>query len=380
MTRLRFPRKRVQKKWGYSQISPRKGYSDFTMKFYLVFVLTTLIAIASKAQTQFSQLRMADGENIQVCTRYPNEARFPGRRPALMILMGSGISDACGGKVGGGLYVDELLEKGVVIFARQKRGIQHDPKTGKYTADFARYARSDFPTLKSDTLAAFEFLLKDPRVDSKKAALWGISEGTILATYLGIRHPEIKEMDLVSSVVEDFSALYQRQIYELLPKDLMEIYDRNRDGYLSPSEITNLFLVDSGLHTFKNIDTDKDSRLSEKELTAEIKRVVAESLIKKDDTFFLSKLGGSVSGRWVRSALALKSLLPQILSLRMPTYLHHGTGDSNTSIQPVYSLEKTAKAAGKLNLRFRYYQGLAHQLSPQILVNSMREAAERLAR
>lgn len=379
MTAVRFAAKQVQKKTVQPRRDPANRYPIITMKFILVFALTALSAVA-KAQTQFSQLRTSDGDEIQVCTRYPDSTRFPGARPAIMVLMGSGISDACGGKVGGGKYVDGLLDKGIVIFAKQKRGIQHDPKTGTYTADFVRYAKSDFPTLKSDTLQAFEFLMRDPRVDSKRTALWGISEGTILATHLALHHPEVKEMDLVSSVVEDFSALYHRQIYELLPKDLMEIYDTNHDGFLSSSEITNLFLVDSGLHTFKNIDTDGDKQLSEKELSAEIKRVVAESLIKKDDTFFLSKLGGSVSGRWVQSAMNLQALTPQILNLKVPTYLHHGTADSNTSVQPLYSLEKRAKAIGKLNLRFRYYRGLAHQLSPQIIVKSMLETAERLVK
>jgi pimeloyl-ACP methyl ester carboxylesterase len=350
------------------------------MKFWISFLLMTagFSARAQLNQTRYAQLKVADGSAIQVCTRYPDAKLFPGPRPVLMVLMGSGISDACKGKVGGGEYAEKILGKGIIIFARQKRGIWHDPQTGQYTANFTQYAKSDFFVLKSDTSEALDYVLKDPRVDRKKVGVWGISEGSILATHLGLLHPEIKELDLVSSVIEKFSSLYNRQIYKSLPHDLIQIYDRDKKGTLSSDEITNLFLVDSGLRTFKQIDLNHDGVLSEKEISTEIKRVVAEALVKNDDTFFLSKIGGSVSAKWTKSALSLESLRPQLLQLKMPTYLLHGTEDANTSIQPVYKLEKKAASMGKSNLRFEYFHGLRHQLSPEILVKSMMDAAERL--
>ena len=350
------------------------------MKFWisLLLMVAGFSAYAEMPSSKYDQLKVADGSLIQVCTRYPDAKLFPGPRPVMMILMGSGISDACKGKVGGGEYADKILAKGIVIFARQKRGIWHDPLTGQYTADFDQYAKSDFSILKSDTSEALNYILKDPRVDKKKVGIWGISEGSILATHLGLLHPEIKELDLVSSVIEKFSALYERQIYKALPRDLIQIYDRDKKGTLSSDEITNLFLVDSGLRTFKQMDLNHDGVLSEKEISTEIKRVVAESLIHNDDTFFLSKLGGSVSAKWTKSALNLEPLRPQLLQLKMPTYLLHGTEDANTSIQPVYKLEKKAASLGKSNLRFEYFHGLRHQLSPEVLVKSMMDAAERL--
>lgn len=339
-----------------------------------------LLSSASHAQMKYTELKVADGSAIQVCTRYPDAKLFPGPRPVLMVLMGSGIADACKGKVGGGDYAEKITSKGIIVFARQKRGIWADPKTGKYTADFQQYAQSDFSVLKSDTSEALNFILQDPRVDTKKIGVWGISEGSILATHLGLKFPQIKELDLVSSVVEKFSHLYERQIFKSLPRDLIGLYDRDKNGTLTSREITNLFLVDSGLRTFKQMDLNHDGVLSEPEISTEIKRVVAESLVKNDDTFFLSKLGGSVSAKWTRSALNLESLKPQLLKLKMPTYLLHGTEDANTSVQPVYQLEKKAEALGKLNLRFKYFQGLRHQLSPEVLVKSMLDAAERLLR
>ena len=182
----------------------------------------------------------------------------------------------------------------------------------------------------------------------------------------------------MSSMIESFSSLFARQFYELLPRQLIELFNKDGRGTLSKDEITAQFLADSGLHSFSEIDTNHDGRLDQWELSNEIKRVVAESLEKDTDRFFLSSIGGTETANWVRSALNEEALGPEVLKLKVPTYLLHGTADWNTLVQPVYDLEKVARQNGDLYLHFQYFQDLDHQLTIDILMNSIMRAADRL--
>ena len=125
------------------------------MKLWIFLVL--LMGIQAKAGVEFSEVRLSDGTTIQTCARFPDPHQFPGPRPALMLIMGSGSADTCRTRVGTAGFLERLAEKGFVGFLRQKRGLRHDPITGSYTINVAEYRQADFPHLKSDTLEALEF-------------------------------------------------------------------------------------------------------------------------------------------------------------------------------------------------------------------------------
>src|SRR5262245_13558281 len=111
------------------------------MKTFILTILT--ISASARAAVELKDLKMADGTVIQVCTRYPDASRFPGRRPALMIIQGSGRHDTC-------LRLerpwgDTLIEKGVIIYSRQKRGLRVDPKTQAFETNIEAYAKNTIP-------------------------------------------------------------------------------------------------------------------------------------------------------------------------------------------------------------------------------------------
>lgn len=341
--------------------------------------LFVLVSLAAQAGVEFRDVTMSDGVRIQTCARFPDPVRFPGKRPAIMVIFGSGLYDSCRKKVG--TVTDRLVdEKGVVVFLRQKRGLRHEPSSGEFTKDLGLYAKSDFPHLKADSVAVLDDWLNDPRIDRSRVAVWGGSEGTVIATHLARERPSLREIVLVSAMIEPFRELFPRQMYEILPRELFERFDKNLDGKISRDEVSGDFLRDSGLHGFNAIDFNHDGALDGAEINWELRRVVAESLSKGIDRFFLSELGGTVTHGWVRSAFEVEDLGPQLLKLELPVYLHHGTADENTLVRPVYDLQKTAAGAGRGNLHFTYYNGLQHQLSLEIISATWLESAERLLR
>ena len=56
--------------------------------------------------------------------------------------------------------------------------------------------------------------------------------------------------------------------------------------------------------------------------------------------------------------------------LTMPIGLFQGEVDHNTPAEQVRVLEKTAKAAGKTNMEFRYFDGLDHGLGTIVYFNT----------
>jgi hypothetical protein len=347
----------------------------FLIKFALLFFVA---APAWASSVEFRNIVTRDGTTMQVCYRYPDSVKFPGKRPAVMTIPGSGRYDTC--RALEKAYADSMSEKGIIVFARQKRGLTRNLTTGGLEINNRLYKTADIPHLQQDTLFAFESLQQDPRVDAKNCGLFGGSEGTILSTFIATHHPEIRDVSLVSSMIEPFVSLFQRQFYELLPRELILAYDKNTDGLLSEKELPNVELAKYKLLPFDKIDQNHDGFLDYGELVAEIKRIVAYSVNAGDDTFFLSDIGGQTPLGWYLSALKLGDLASQILKLKMAVHIYHGTLDTNTDVKPVRVFQAETERLQMNNISFNYYDGLTHQLSSEVINEIYSEIALRLTK
>lgn len=343
-----------------------------------ICLITLLFPLLGLASIEFRTVRTLDGETIQTCIRYPDPVKFPGRRPAIMFIQGSGMDDAC-------LrlsrpYGTGIVERGVAIFGRQKRGITADLQTQTFEVDPQKFATNTLPSLESDAIAAFEDLQSISRIDPKRISVAGGSEGTILATAIAEKHPEIHELSLISSMIENFDRLYERQISVLVPQEIMSAMDGDKSGCLSPLELNDVTLYENGLLNFKSVDSNQDGQVDKAELAAELHRALAYSLATDDDKFPMSDFGGRTSVKWLRSAYQAKPLGPRVLNLSVSTTLHHGRADINTSVEPIYDLQKQASESNKLNLHFVYYDGLTHEMSKDVIYKILFDLADNLVR
>jgi pimeloyl-ACP methyl ester carboxylesterase len=347
-----------------------------TMKFILLFALLT--SATAHAEIEFNHLTTPDGSEFQTCSRYPDPVKFPGKRPVLMFIQGSGLYDTC-------LRLERpwgtgIVERGVIVFSRQKRGVKVVPATGAVDIDRNLYIKNDLVSLKADSVQAYESLLTNAKVEVTKIAVAGGSEGTWMATEIGLRHPEVKEVSLISSAMERFDTAFERQVTNLIPFEIISSLDLDKSGKLSEIEIPNSTLITNGLRSFNDIDINHDRQIDANELAAEIRRAVNFSLATNDSTFFISDFGGGVSVPWLQSAYREKPLAPNVLQLSMPVYIHHGRADINATVEPVYDLEQKAQKISKTNLSFSYYDGLGHELTKDILYQILFDIADRISK
>ena len=67
--------------------------------------------------------------------------------------------------------------------------------------------------------------------------------------------------------------------------------------------------------------------------------------------------------------------LTRLSQLAMPVGLFQGELDHNTPAAGVRALEQRAKAAGKTNLEFRYFEGLDHGLGTMVYFDTEKPSA-----
>src|SRR5262249_6591476 len=65
---------------------------------------------------------------------------------------------------------------------------------------------------------------------------------------------------------------------------------------------------------------------------------------------------------WAKDHFSQPAMWGLLSQLSMPVGLFQGEIDANTSVEDVPVLERQAKAGGKTNLEFRYFDGLDHGL------------------
>ncbi len=355
-----------------NELAQKKGS---VMKLFAVLIC--FVSVIAHAKIEYVSRRTADGSEFQTCARYPDPAMFPGRRPVLMFIQGSGLYDTC-------LRLESawgsgIVERGVIVYSRQKRGIRVAPKSGSIEIDRNVYVTNDLATLKADSVQAYEALSSNVRVNVNRLAVVGGSEGAWMAVEIGLKYP-VREISLISSAIERFDVAHERQITHLIPVEIISALDSDKSRTLSSAELENQFLSSCGLRKFIEIDGDDDGQINANELAAEIRRVVNYSLATKSDKFFLSDCGGEVSFQWMRSAYSESSFGPRVLKLWQPVFIHHGRSDIHTSVKPVYALEIEAQERAKRNLSFAYYDGLGHELSKSVIYQILFDTADRLSK
>jgi hypothetical protein len=185
---------------------------------------------------------------------------------------------------------------------------------------------------------------------------------------------------VISSMIESFDRLFERQISILVPQEIITSLDTDKSDTLSSSELNEKILHENGLLNFNALDMNLDGLIDKDELASELHRVLAYSLATGDNKFPLSDFGGHLSVEWLRSAYLAEPLGPRVLKLKPVTTLHHGRADINTSVKPVYDLQSEALGQNKTNLHFAYYDDLTHELTKEVIYKILFDLADNLVR
>jgi pimeloyl-ACP methyl ester carboxylesterase len=211
--------------------------------------------------------------------------------------------------------------------------------------------------------------------------LRAISEGTLLAAEIAVRIPkEVAGLVLsgvIGSTLKDATVFMASDGAYLAH---LENWDINGDGRITAAE----FETDSkGIRKrlppgtpFGAFDRNGDGVYTRDELLAATKPLV-DAIQKENFAAFIPWLQANAAVQvprtmteWMKDHLSQPTMWELMSKLTMPIGLFQGEVDHNTPAEQVRALERTAKAAGKTNMEFRYFDGLDHGLGTIVYFNT----------
>jgi len=151
--------------------------------------------------------------------------------PAVVLITGSGAQNRDEELLGHKPFLviaDYLTRNGIAVLRYDDRGV------GKSTGKFTDATTLDFAT---DAEAAFEFLIKDKRINASKTGLMGHSEGGVIAPIVASRNKKVKFIIMLAGTGVDGKALMLEQYRLILkassiPDSIAEpLVDLNRQAF-----------------------------------------------------------------------------------------------------------------------------------------------------
>jgi uncharacterized protein len=269
-------------------------------------------------------------------------------------------------------YRENLAPLGIGFFSYQGRGVSSNAGGGA-VIDRAVYDTSTLANKVRDGVSAVRILQKQPGVDPSRIFLRGHSEGTLLAAGVAVEIPaEVKGLVLSGVVGSTLKSATAFMSSDGLYMQHLGHWDANRDGQITAQE----FEADpKGIRKrlppgfeFRQWDLDgngvyslAEARTVTKPLTDAILADNLEGFIPWLTPSAIVQVPGTMTS-WYKDHLAYPEMWTLLSKLSMPVAMFQGEIDANTPASDVRMLEAKAKAAGKTNLEFHYFEGLDHGL------------------
>ena len=304
----------------------------------------------------------------------------PGRHPVMMLVQTAEASTKDGQvRPTGGervpaytLYRANLAPLGIGFFSYEGRGVSANAGGGP-VIDRPVYNTSTLANKVQDGIAAVRTLQKQADVDVSKIVLRGVSEGTLLAAEIAVEIPKEVAGLVLSGVIG--STLQQALVFMASDSPYMRylgVWDTNKDGRISQQEFDTdpqgfRKQLPPGTE-FKQLDPDGDGFYTREDMRR-LNKTLVDAIEAGDINTFLPWLQRSAGVQvpepmadWLRDHFKQPTMWDLLQRLSMPVGLFQGEIDGNTSAAEVRVLEQKARAAGKTNLEFRYFDGLDHGL------------------
>lgn len=277
-------------------------------------------------------------------------------------------------------YREVLAPMGIGFFSYEGRGVSSNAGGGP-VIDRTVYNTSTLANKVQDGISAVRTLQKQAGVDRSRIVLRGISEGTMLAAEIAGQIPSEVAGLVLSGVIG--STLKEALVFMASDGAYLahlENWDINGDGRITAAE----FETDSkGIRkllppgtAFGAFDRNGDGVYTRDELLTASKPLV-EVIQKENFDAFIPWLQGSAAVQvprtmteWVKDSFSQPTMWELLSKLTMPIGLFQGEVDHNTPAEQVRALERDAKAAGKTNLEFRYFDGLDHGIGTIVYFNT----------
>lgn len=298
-------------------------------------------------------------------TRFPTVVLFPGTGPSDMDFT---FTDPTTGKVTSTIFRDIatcLPTRGVAVVRFNKHYINgpHD------RAGAAKYfANMTLARLRDDGEKVIAAVQRLPEVDSTRIALYGWSEGSVVASALAARNPEMAGVALQGVVPGRWADTFRYQ-WELAILYLQTTVDANADGLLTLDELRMLIELPYSVLRWNaefltldpnsspqapkissRIDANHDGKIS---INGELEPAV-NGILKDFDSNFPFYAGAN----------ALPTAEESLTQSRLPVLLLQGDNDANVDPAGADDVAHVISHAGNANVAVLHYPGLGHSLGP----------------
>lgn len=348
-----------------------------TMKRIMINLVVLLSCINSFAFTpEIKTITLNDGESIKARLCLPeNETKI-----IVFCISGTGPSDYLT-KRSTFNYFDELANgfcgEGMAFFTYNRRGCEGGETPPLYVeVDSAKYAKYSPLQEAEDVETMISFLRKDRRFKRCNFLLYGISEGTIIASLVADRNvADVGALLLHGYAHENMYdiILWQNQGHGVMVM-ANSIFDQNRDQVISKEEyeaegekITRYKTYLFQDAPFESLDIVQDGSIDIRDI-GKMRMPFHHELMKRvtdNDWMWIRNNYFNVPPRWFKDHFALEPNKTRLLRLNIPIHIFHGTEDSNVPIESVYDLQIRFGICNKPNLTVHVLEKHNHDLNIQ---------------
>lgn len=326
--------------------------------------------------SEVKTINLNDGEEITVRLCSPdNEIKtivfcIPGTGPSTYLTKRSTFN-----------YCDELAngfcEQGLAFLTYNRRGCQ-DGKTPPFFVDVDSVKYAQYTPLQEaeDVECMINFILRDKRFNDKKVILYGISEGTIIASLVAERRNVRIDAILLHGYAHDnmFDIIQWQNEGNGVMIIANSIFDRNEDKAISKEEFENKEEKVSSYRSFlfqnmpfDSLDIVKNNLID----IQDIKKMRApfhNELIRRvsnNDWIWIRNNYFNVTPQWFKKHFELEPNKTRLLRVDIPIHIFHGTEDANVPVESIYDLQARFDVCNKTNLTIHIFEKHNHDLNFQ---------------
>ncbi len=279
------------------------------------------------------------------------------------------------------VYFDELANgfcnEGMAFFTYNRRGCKTNETPPLFVeVDSAKYAKYTPIQEAEDVEAMISFLQKDKRFAGCKILLYGISEGTIIASLVAER--KLVQIDALLLHGYANENMYDIILWQNKGHGVMimanSIFDKDGDKAISKEEYEaeDEMITRYRTYLFQNMPFDSLDIVKNGFIDIhDIEKMLMplhEELMKRvthNDWMWIRSNYFNITPLWFKSHFELEANKTRLLRLNIPIQIFHGTEDANVPVESVYDLQERFGACNKTNLTIHILEKHNHDLNFQ---------------
>ena len=275
------------------------------------------------------------------------------------------------------VLADGFCDKGVGFFTYNRRGVDLGEKAPWFDkVESTKYARY-LPHIEVvDIETMISFLRKDNRFKNCKIILYGISEGTIIASMVAERKKVKTDALFLHGYAHEnmFDIIRWQNTGEGVMIMANAIFDKNEDKAIDREEYES---EDPRIKSYRGylfqnlpfdtLDVAKDAVINVKDfriMREPFQKLIMTKISEKDGEWIWNHYF-RVTIDWFKEHFALEPNKTRLLRVSIPIYVFHGKEDANVPVESVYDLEVRFKTCNKSNLKIFVFEKHNHDLNFQ---------------